>query len=335
VIMKHSKNESGLNDTVEVENVMIHPRKSLNRVVGQHYDPQPYPFHDLIDDAYERIHMLHSGTERVTGYRSGLFDLDHVTGGFQPGELIVIASVSSMGKTTLAINIAQYLSVKKSEKVATVIFSLEMPKEQLAMRLISGIAGVEYGRALSGFLADSVLPKLDSVKELLRESRIYIDDTVGISVNELVAKVQHMKTDHDVGLIIIDYLQLMRGELKTDLSQDELTRITRKLKTLARELNISIIVLSQLDSSLEKRKNGEKRPTLRDLRDAGSLENDADLILFIYRESVYCKKCRRRDGSCKCGHERNAEITVAKHRNGSTGVVSVAYFGEYGSFKTI
>lgn len=240
-----------------------------------------------------------------------------------------------MGKTTLAMNIAQYLGTKKNHKIVSVIFSLEMSKEQLAMRMLSATACIDYGMASTGHLKDSDLPKLESAGVVLSQSEIYIDDTPGISINQLLTKARLLKTHNDIGLIIIDYLQLMRDDSKPELGQEEISRISRSLKVLARELNIPIIVISQLHNTLEKRKKSERRPELIDLRGTGSLEDDADVILFIYRETVYCKKCRRRDGSCSLNHKRNAELIIGKNRNGTIGTVELSYFGETLSFRSL
>jgi len=297
-----------------------------------------HPLNELIDDAYSTIHRLHTRTELVK-YPTGFVHLDRVTGGLHPGELIVIASSPSMGKSALALNIAQHLSVKRIPKVASAIFSLDFPKEQLVMRLLSATAGISYGRMMTGHLENPDLLKLDAAKEMLRQGKIYIDDTPGIGVNELLTKARYMKTDHNVGLIIIDYLQLITDEsqsaLVSALGEEEISIVSRSLKTLARELGISIILLSQLHRSLGMRKKHRQRPERRDMRGTGSLENDADVILFVYREMVYCKKCRKRDGSCERNHENNAEILIAKHRGGTIGTVSLAYFGETMSFKDL
>jgi len=234
------------------------------------------------------------------------------------------------------LNIAQHLSVKRSPKVASAIFSQDFPKEQLVMRLLSATAGISYGRMMTGHLETSDLLKLDNAKELLRQGEIYIDDTPGIGVNELLKKVRSMKTDQNVGLIIVDYLQLMNTESQSALGEEEISIVSRSLKTLALELGISIILLSQLHRSPGKWKKSERqRPQRRDMRGTGSLENDADLILFVYREMVYYKKCRRRDGSCERNHENNAEIIIAKHRGGTIGTVYLAYFDETMSFKDL
>ncbi len=291
-----------------------------------------YPLFELIDDAYSTIHRLHTRTELVK-YPTGFVQLDRVTGGLHPGELVVIASSPSMGKSTLALNIAQHLSVKRIPKVASAIFSLGSPKEQLVMRLLSATAGISYGRMMTGHLENSDLLKLDAAKESMRQGEIYIDDTPGIGVNELLTKARYMKTDHNVGLIIVDYLQLI-NESQSALGEDEISIVSRSLKTLARELGISIIVLSQLHA-LGKRKRHRQRSERRDMMGTGSLENDADVLLFVYREMLYCKKCRRRDGSCERNHENNAEIIIAKHRGGTIGTVYLDYFAETMSFKDL
>jgi replicative DNA helicase len=175
-----------------------------------------HPLNELIDEAYSTIHSLHTRTEHVE-YPTGFVELDRVTGGLHPGELIVIASSPSMGKSTLALNIAQHLSVKRIPKVASAIFSLDLPKEQLVMRLLSATAGISYGRMMTGHLEPSDLLTLDAAKESMRQGEIYIDDTPGIGVNELLTKVRYMKTDHNVGLIIVDYLQLMTDESQSAL----------------------------------------------------------------------------------------------------------------------
>jgi len=292
-----------------------------------------HPLHELIDEAYSTIHRLHTRTELVK-YPTGFVELDRVTGGLHPGELVVIASSPSMGKSTLALNIAQHLSVKRIPKVASAIFSLDFTKEQLVMRLLSATAGISYGRMMTGHLENSDLLKVYAAKELLQQGEIYIDDTPGIGVNELLTKARYMKTDHNVGLIIVDYLQLITDESQLALGEEEISVVSQSLKTLAKELGISIIVLSQLHA-LGQRKKQRQRPERRDMRGTGSLENDADLLLFVYREMVYCKKCRRRDGSCERNHENNAEILIAKNRSGTIGTVYLDYFGETMNFEDL
>lgn len=308
-------------------------RKPADKIAYR-YNGQPvYALHELIDDSYETILKLHSGVEVITGHSTGFIDLDHMLEGLQPGNLIVIASRPSMGKTALILNIAHNLSVKKT--VPTAIFSLEMSREQLAMRMLSTAACVGSGRVVAGHLKEPDLAKIDRVKESLRKSAIYLDDTSGISITALLAKAIRLKIDHDVQVIIIDYLQLMRDDSGSALNPEEISRISSSLKVLARELDISIILLSQLHPSLEKRKRKNRRPMLSDLQGTGSLEDDADVILFLYRDTVYCKSCRRRDGSCVHNHEREAEIIIAKQKNGPIGTVCLSFFGETTSFKDL
>lgn len=308
-------------------------RKPADKIAYR-YNGQPvYALHELIDDSYETILKLHSGVEVITGHSTGFIDLDHMLKGLQPGNLIVIASRPSMGKTALILNIAHNLSVKKT--VPTAIFSLEMSREQLAMRMLSTAACAGSGRVVAGHLKEPDLAKIDRAKESLRKSAIYLDDTSGISITALLAKAIRLKIDHDVQVIIIDYLQLMRDDSGSALNPEEISRISSSLKVLARELDISIILLSQLHPSLEKRKRKNRRPMLSDLQGIGSLEDDADVILFLYRDTVYCKSCRRRDGSCVHNHEREAEIIIAKQKNGPIGTVCLSFFGETTSFKDL
>jgi len=307
--------------------------KPLDKVAYR-YSGQPfYSLHEFIDNSYGTILQLHSGPGHITGHSTGFIDLDHMLNGLQPGNLIVLASRPSMGKSTLALNITQNLSVKHT--IPTAIFSLEISKEQLAMRMLSSAAQVDSGRVRTGHLAEGDITKLELAKELLRKSTVYIDDTSGISITALLAKVIRLKVDHDVQVIMIDCLQLMRDDSGAALSPEEVSRVSSSLKVLARELNVSIILLSQLHPSLENRKRKNRQPRLSDLRGTGSLEDDADVILFVYRDTVYCKNCRRRDGTCVHNHEHEAEIIIAKQKNGPIGTVCLAFFAENTSFKDL
>lgn len=309
-----------------------HTQKASDNTAYDYHGQPVYAVQELIDDSYQTMLKRNSKAGYMTGHATGYVDLDHFLGGLQPGHLIVIAARPSMGKSALARNIAENLSVKKNT-VATAIFSLEMSKEHLAMLLLSAAACVDSHRVRTGHLTHNDLKKLNTAKELLRQSRIYIDDTSGIGIAELATKIRRLKVDHDVQIIIIDYLQLMRNNSRSDLTQEDVSIISSSLKILARELAITILLLSQLHKSVEKRK--KKRPRLSDLRNTGSLEDDADLILFLYRETVYCKNCCRRDGSCVHNHEREAELIIPKHKNGPIGSVILSYFAETMSFKDL
>ncbi|MCE1227723.1 MAG: DnaB-like helicase C-terminal domain-containing protein [Geobacteraceae bacterium] len=291
------------------------------------YKGQPiHALHEFIDKSYEAMRQLNSNKNWVTGYPTGFIDLDHILSGLQPGSLIVLASRPSMGKSALALNILQNLSLNNT--IPTAIFSLELSKEQLGIRLLTATARVDIGRIRAGQLTKAYLLKLDDAKELLLRSCIYIDDTSGISITGLLAKVIRLKVDYNVQVIVIDCLQLMRTDSRSALDQDELSRISSSLKVLARELGISVILLSQLPSSVDKRKFRQNQPRLSDLWHTGSLEDDADVILFLYREEVYCKSCRRRDGSCVHNHKHDAEIIIAKNKNGPTGSVFLKFSGD-------
>lgn len=298
------------------------------------YRGQPiYAVHEVVDESLEIIRQLHSQPNTVTGYPTGLTDLDNMLSGLQPGSLTVIASRPSMGKSALALNITRNLSVKKNIPVA--IFSLEQAKEQLVMRMLSIIARVNIGMARTGNLSESDLHKLADSKEALRKSPTYVEDSSGISITELLAKVIRLKVDHNVQVIIIDNLQLMRDDSRSALNPTEISRISSSLKVLARELGIAVVLLSQLHSSIDKRKSMKCRPMISDLGNTGSLEDDADVILFLYREAVYCKHCRMRDGSCVHNHERDAEIIIEKHKNGPVGSVFLKFYGEVMRFEDL
>ncbi|MDK9718900.1 MAG: AAA family ATPase [Trichlorobacter sp.] len=291
------------------------------------YKGQPIQaLHEFIDESYETIRQVNLNKNRVTGYPTGFIDLDHMLSGLQPGSLTVLASRPSMGKSALALNILQNLSLNNT--IPTAIFSMELSKEQLGIRLLTATARADSGRVRAGQLTEADLLNLDDAKELLRRSCIYIDDTSGISITELLAKVIRLKVDHNIQMIVIDSLQLMRDDSRSALTPVEISRISSSLKVLARELEIAVIVLSQLNSSVEKRKARKRCPRLSDLGNTGSLEDDADVILFLHREAVYCKHCRRRDGSCVHNHERTAEIIIAKNKNGPIGTVYLDFYGE-------
>lgn len=298
------------------------------------YSGQPiYAVHEVVDESLEIVRQLHLQPRPVTGYPTGLTDLDYMLSGLQPGSLTVIASRPSMGKSAFALNIVQHLSIKST--IPTAVFSLELAKEQLVMRMLLSIARVDTGRARAGHLSEADLHKLDTARDLLRKSTFYIDDSSGISITALLAKAIRLKVDHNVQVIVIDYLQLMRDDSRSALNPTEISRISSSLKVLARELGIAVVLLSQLHSSVESRKSMKCRPMISDLGNTGSLEDDADVILLLYREAVYCKSCRIRDGSCVHNHERDAEIIIAKHKHGPVGSVYLNYYGETMSFEDL
>lgn len=318
----------------DVNEMLDSAQKALFDLAENKLRPQYYPVKDVIKDTFKMLQTLYEKKEAITGIPTGYLDLDHMTAGFQPGDLIIIAARPSMGKTTLALNIASHASAEAKERVGSVIFSLEMGKEQLVMRFLSSLARVDAGRMRTGSFMDSDWPRLQKAASILHSANIFIDDTPAISVLELRSKARRLKSEHNIGLVIVDYLQLMRGSAATaENRQQEISEISRSLKALAKELNVPVVALSQLNRSLENR--GDKRPMMSDLRESGAIEQDADVIMFVYREAVYCEHCRKKDGSCTANHERSAEVIIGKQRNGPIGTVELAFMGEHTRFENL
>ena len=323
----------GYDEQADVNELLDVAQKQIYEISENKLRPQYVPVQAVVKDTFKILKSLHDRKELITGTPTGYTDLDTMTAGFQPGDLIIIAARPSMGKTTLALNIAQYASAESKKKIPSAIFSLEMGKEQLVMRFFASIARVDFGKMRTGHFQDSDWPRLTRAAGVLHDSKIFIDDTPAISVLELRSKARRLKSEHDIGLIIVDYLQLMRGGTNPESRQQEISEISRSLKALAKELNVPVVALSQLNRELEKR--GDKRPMMSDLRESGAIEQDADVIMFVYREAVYCESCRKRDGSCTEGHERNAELIIGEQRNGAIGTVKLAFLGEHTRFENL
>jgi replicative DNA helicase len=285
------------------------------------------PIRSIMKHSFEVIEKLYEKKEEITGVATGFVDLDKLTSGFQPSDLIVIAGRPSMGKTAFVLNIAENVGIKSRLPVA--IFSLEMAKEQLVMRMLSSRAKVDSNRLRSGFLTQQDWPRLSIAAGELAEASIFIDDSASISVLEIRAKARRLKAEHDVGLIVIDYLQLLRGRDRVESRQQEISEISRSLKALAKELRVPVIALSQLSRAVETR-GGDRRPLLSDLRESGAIEQDADVVAFIYREEVYRKDEEEADMSDVAG---KAEIIVRKQRNGPIGKVDLTFLKEYTRFE--
>lgn len=276
---------------------------------------------EMIRDSIKMVERLYERKEMVTGVPSGFKDLDRLTAGFQPSDLIVIAGRPSMGKTALCLNIATHAAFGGH---GVAVFSLEMAKEQLVLRMLCSEARIDHSKVRSGYLADREFPALVMAAGRLAETPIYIDDTPAISVLELRAKARRLVRDRDkkIGLIIVDYLQLMRGSRSAPNREQEISEISRSMKALAKELNIPVIAVSQLNRRVEDR--GDKRPMMADLRESGAIEQDADVIAFVYREVVYNENV---------DDPNLAEIIVGKQRNGPTGTVRLAFFREFTRFE--
>jgi replicative DNA helicase len=317
-------------DGGEVEQTLDWAEKSIFEITGMKTRPSYFSTREIMKDTFKAIERLYDRKELVTGVPTGFADLDTMTAGLQPGDLVVIAGRPSMGKTAFALNMVEQAAVLAEEKVPTIIFSLEMSKEQLVQRMLCSVSRVDASRLRTGHLGDSDWPKLTSGAGLLTEAPIYIDDTPAISVLELRAKARRLKAERNLGLIIVDYLQLMQGH-NAENRQQEISEISRSLKALAKELSVPVLALSQLNRSLENRT--DKRPIMADLRESGAIEQDADVIMFVYREAVYCEACKSREKTCDKGHEKNAEIIIGKQRNGPIGTVNLTFRGEFTRFE--
>jgi replicative DNA helicase len=289
---------------------------------------------DIVKDSFELVEQLYQQKRYVTGLESGFKDLDTLTAGFQVGEFVVIAGRPSMGKTSFALNVAAHLAIR--HKVPVAVFSLEMTKEQLMLRMLCAEARVKAHSVRTGYVGKQDWGKLTTAAGTLHDAPIYIDDSPDLNVLEMRAKARRLKADVDVGLVIIDYLQLVRGHGRAENRQQEISVISRSLKALAKELNIPVIALSQLSRAVEQRERKEKRPILSDLRESGAIEQDADVVLFIYRPAVYAHSSEI--GMEMADHEqieekRRAEIIIGKQRNGPTGKVELIFFDEYTRFE--
>ncbi|MBN1962857.1 MAG: replicative DNA helicase [Deltaproteobacteria bacterium] len=277
------------------------------------------PLKEAVKTAFKHIETLYERKEAVTGIPTGFVDLDRVTSGFQPSDLIIIAGRPSMGKTAFALNVGLNAAVRAQTPVA--IFSLEMSKEQLVMRMLCAEARIDSQRLRGGFLKDSDWPKLAKAAGILAEAPVYLDDTGAIGILEMRAKARRLQAEKGLGLIIVDYLQLMRGRAGNEGREREISEISRGLKALAKELAVPVVALSQLNRSLEQRQ--DKHPMLSDLRESGAIEQDADVICFVYRDEYY---------NTESADKGIAEIIVGKQRNGPTDIVKLRFFKEYTRF---
>ena len=281
---------------------------------------------DLAQGSLETIEKLHSRKELITGVPTGFTDLDEMTSGLQPSDLIIIAARPSMGKTSLVLNMAQHVGTKTDMTVG--LFSLEMSKEQLFLRMLTAEARIDAHRLRGGFLGERDWGRLSQAIGTLSEAKIFVDDTPSIGVLEMRAKCRRLAAEHGLHMVIIDYIQLMQGRGRFENRTLELASISRSMKGLAKELNVPIVVLSQLSRAPESR--SDHRPQLSDLRESGALEQDADLVVFIYREDQYADKSQPATDA-----QGVAELIVGKQRNGPTGVVKLAFIREFTRFENL
>ncbi|MCS7215188.1 MAG: replicative DNA helicase [Thermodesulfovibrio sp.] len=280
-----------------------------------------YHMKDVVKQTFKIIESMYEKKAVITGISSGFKDLDELTSGFQPGDLIIIGGRPGMGKTAFSLNIAQHVGIELGEPVA--FFSLEMSKEQVAMRLLSSLAMVNSSALRKGFISKKDWERITDAAVKLSEAPIYIDDSSQMSVLEIRAKARRLKMEKGrLGLIVIDYLQLMRSRNSYEVREQEIADISRSLKAMAKELKVPVIALSQLNRSVEK--TSDRRPTLANLRESGAIEQDADVIIFLYRDEVYNKKNPANKGK--------AEVIVAKQRNGPTDIVYLTFLNDYTRF---
>ncbi len=276
---------------------------------------------DLLARTVDRIDELHDSKEAITGIPTGFTDLDEMTSGLQRGDLVIVAGRPSMGKTAFAMNIAEYVAVEKKLPVA--IFSMEMPGEQLAMRMLASLGRINSNKLRTGQLTDEDWPRLSSAAGLLAESTMFVDDSAGLNALELRSRARRIALEkNNLGLIIVDYLQLMQASENTENRATEISGITRSLKILAKELKVPVVALSQLNRSVESRPN--KRPVMSDLRESGAIEQDADVIFFIYRDEVYNEDSEQKG---------IAEVIIGKQRNGPVGMKRLTFRGEFTRFE--
>lgn len=314
----------------EMEKTLDWAEKSIFEIASMKTRPSYFSTREIMKDTFKTIEKLYDRKELVTGVPTGFTDLDHMTAGLQSGDLLIVAGRPSMGKTAFALNLVEHAGVHAANPVPTIIFSLEMGKEQLVQRLLCSVAKVDASRLRTGHLGESDWPKLTHGAGLLSEAPIYIDDTPGISILELRAKCRRLKADKGLGLVMIDYLQLMSGH-NAESRQQEISEISRSLKGLAKELHVPVVALSQLNRSLENRT--DKRPIMADLRESGAIEQDADVIMFVYRDAVYCEECKNKEKTCEKDHAKSAEIIIGKQRNGPIGTVNLTFRGEFTRFE--
>lgn len=310
----------GYAEEEEVDTILNEAEKTILEVSHKKNTSAFISIKDVLVEAYDNIEQLQNRTEDITGIPTGFSELDRMTAGFQRNDLIIVAARPSVGKTAFALNIAQNVATKTDENVA--IFSLEMGASQLVMRMICAEGNIDAQRLRTGSLIEEDWTKLTMAMGSLSKAGIYIDDTPGIKVNDIRAKCRRLKQEKGVGMILIDYLQLIRGDGRSgENRQQEVSEISRSLKALARELEVPVIALSQLSRGVESRQ--DKRPMMSDIRESGSIEQDADIVAFLYRDDYYDKESESKD---------IIEIIIAKQRNGPVGTVELAFVKEYNKF---
>jgi replicative DNA helicase len=313
-------------DVPEDTEAMVNRAEDLILSVAERRGSQDFkPIRDLLAESMEHIEMLASRQADVTGLPTGFRDLDELLSGMQPGNLLLVAARPAMGKSTFAINVAQHVAQREGR--AAVLFSLEMSWMEIVQRMICSESRVDTQKIRTGKMSESDWLKVSHAVGRLAEAPIFVDDTASISMMEIRAKCRRLKQKHDLGLVIVDYIQLMSSSRRSENRVQEVTEMSRSLKILAKELNVPVVAVSQLSRQPEQQgRGGDRRPRLADLRESGSLEQDADVVLFVYRDEIYNPDTDKKG---------QAEVIVAKHRNGPTDTLNLAFLGQYTKFENL
>jgi replicative DNA helicase len=312
----------GYDEADDVDTLLDQAETTIFEIADQRDKKGLTSIKEIVKETFRRVEKLYEKREVVTGVPSGYDDLDKILAGFQPSDLIILAARPSVGKTALALNIVQNAAIRHKKGCA--IFSLEMSKEQLVMRMLTAEARVDASRLRSGMLTENDWPRLARAAGTISDSRTFIDDSAAMTVLDMRAKCRRLKAEGALDIIMIDYLQLMRGHKSMDSREREISEISRGLKALAKELNVPVVALSQLNRSVESR--ADKRPMMSDLRESGAIEQDADVIAFIYRDEVYNPETTEKGV---------AEIIIAKQRNGAIGTVKLRFFNEFTRYENL
>ena len=313
--------ELGYNPTEEVDSIMAGAEKKIFDIMQKKNQKSYTPIKDVLIESFTKLEELYNQKSKITGVPTGFADLDDKTAGLHGSDLILIAARPAMGKTAFALNIAAHAAIRENVPVA--VFNLEMSKDQLVNRMLCMEAMVDSNKVMTGKLDEDDWSKLASVVGPMSDAGIYIDDTPGISITEIRTKCRKLKMEKNIGLVVIDYIQLIQGSgsRKNGSREQEIAEISRSLKILAKELNVPVIALSQLSRAVESRP--DHRPMLSDLRESGSIEQDADIVMFLYRDDYYNPDSEEKDIS---------EVIIAKHRAGSTGTIKLLWMGNYTKF---
>ncbi len=322
ILISHDVTKDAYDDSREVDEILDQAEQAIFNISQKRMKGGFEQLEPILQQTFERLDKIHATPGSVTGVASGLMDLDEITSGFQPGELVIIAGRPGMGKTSLALTMARNAAVDNNTPVG--IFSLEMANHQLALRLLTAEARVDSHLVRTGKLPKTQWQNLGIAVGKLAEASVYLDDTPGIGVLELRAKARRLLAEKKIGLLMIDYLQLMQGPRGVESRQQEISVISRSLKGLAKELNVPVLAISQLSRAVENR--SDHKPQLSDLRESGAIEQDADLVIFLYRPYIYSQDEEDRG---------QAQIIVAKQRNGPTGTVNVSFIDRYARFENL